>query len=50
MQRIYHKQREQFAPALLAEIDKRKEQLAAASPAGHLKSLHMPVLAAARLR
>ena len=29
MQRIYHKQREDFAPALLAEIDKRREQLAA---------------------
>jgi pimeloyl-ACP methyl ester carboxylesterase len=43
MQRIYHKQRGQFAPALLAEIDKQQEQLAAASPAGHL-SLHMPVL------
>jgi len=44
MQRVYHKQREQFAPALLAEIDKQQEQLAAASPAGHLKSLPMPVL------
>src|SRR5208283_2997840 len=44
MQRIYHKQREQFAPALLAEIAKQREQLAAASPAGHLKFLHMPVL------
>ncbi len=44
MQRIYHKQREQFAPALLAEVDRQREQLAAASPAGHLKSLPMPVL------
>jgi len=44
MQRIYHKQREQLAPALLAEINKQQEQLAAASPAGHLNSLHMPVL------
>ncbi len=44
MQRIYHKQREQFATAILAEIDKRKAQLAAASPAGHLNSLRMPVL------
>ncbi len=44
MQRIYRKQREDFSPALLAEIDKRREQLAAASPAGHLKSLQMPVL------
>ncbi len=44
MQRIYHQQREQFTAALLAEIDKRKAQLAAASPAGHLNSLRMPVL------
>ncbi len=44
MQRIYRKQREDFAPALLSEIDKRRDQLASASPAGHLKSLQMPVL------
>jgi fermentation-respiration switch protein FrsA (DUF1100 family) len=44
MQRIYHKQRENFVPALLAEVDKRREQLAAASPAGHLQPLRMPVL------
>ncbi len=44
MQRIYHKQRASFAPAILAEIDKRGEELAAASPAGHLQSLHVPVL------
>ncbi len=44
MQRIYHKQRESFAPAILAEIDTRREQLAAASPAGHLGSLRVPVL------
>ena len=44
MQLIYHKQREWFAPVLLAEIDKRTQQLTAASPAGHLKSLRMPVL------
>ncbi len=44
MQLIYHKQREQFASALLAEMDKQKEQLAAASPAGHLNSLSVPVL------
>ena len=43
MQLIYEKQRERFAPALLAEIDKQKEQLAAASPAGHLASFRMPV-------
>ena len=44
MQRIYHKQRASFAPAILAEIDKRREELAAASPAGHLQALHVPVL------
>lgn len=44
MQLIYRKQREHFAAALLAEVDKRSAQLAAASPAGHLKSLSMPVL------
>jgi pimeloyl-ACP methyl ester carboxylesterase len=44
MRRIYHKQRESFAPAILAEIDKRLRELAAASPAGHLQSLHVPVL------
>ena len=44
MQRIYHKQRQDFAPALLSEIDKRRDQLASASPAGHLKSLTMPIL------
>ncbi len=44
MQRIYHKERASFAPAILAEIDKRREELAAASPAGHLQSLQVPVL------
>ncbi|MGA3315065.1 MAG: hypothetical protein ABSC64_01355 [Candidatus Korobacteraceae bacterium] len=44
MQRIYRKQRASFAPAILAEIDKRHEELATASPAGHLQSLHVPVL------
>jgi pimeloyl-ACP methyl ester carboxylesterase len=44
MQRIYHKQRASFAPAILAEIDKRREELVAASPAGHLQFLHVPVL------
>ena len=44
MQRIYHKQRASFAPAILAEIDKRREELAAASPSGHLQSLHIPIL------
>ncbi len=44
MQLIYRKQREHFAAALLAEVDKRSAQLAAASPAGDLQSLSMPVL------
>ncbi len=44
MQRIYHKQWRSFAPAILSEIDKRREQLAAASPAGHLRFLRLPVL------
>ena len=44
MQHIYHKQRESLAPAILAEIDKRRDELAAASPAGHLRFLHVPVL------
>jgi len=44
MQDIYHKQRESLAPPLLAEIDKRGDALAAASPAGHLRFLTMPVL------
>ncbi len=44
MQDIYHKHREVLTPAILAEIDKRREELAAASPAGHLRSLHVPVL------
>lgn len=44
MQEIYHKQRDSLAPAILAEIDKRREQLSAASPAGHLRFLQAPVL------
>jgi len=44
MQRIYHKQRESLAPAIINEIDKRRQELAAASPAGRLRFLHMPVL------
>jgi len=44
MQNIYHKQRASLAPAILNEIDKRREELAAASPAGHLRFLPMPVL------
>lgn len=44
MQDIYHKQRSSLAPAILAEIDKRREKLAAASPAGHLRFVRVPVL------
>ena len=44
MQDIYHKQRQTLTPAILAEIDKRRDQLAAASPAGHLAFVHAPVL------
>ena len=44
MQDIYHKQRATLAPEILAEIDKRRDELAAASPAGHLRFIHAPVL------
>jgi pimeloyl-ACP methyl ester carboxylesterase len=44
MQDIYHKQRQRLTPAILAEIEQRREQLAAASPAGHLRFIHAPVL------
>ena len=44
MQDVYHKQRASLAPAMLAEIDTRREKLAAASPAGHLRFIHAPVL------
>jgi len=44
MQDIYHKHRENLTPAILSEIDRRREELAAASPAGHLRFLHVPVL------
>jgi fermentation-respiration switch protein FrsA (DUF1100 family) len=44
MQNIYHKQRQTLAPAILTEIDKRREELAAASPAGHLRFIDIPVL------
>ena len=49
MQRIYHKQLDSFRQAILGEIDKDREQLGAASPAGRLSFLHAPVLAAAWL-
>ena len=44
MQDVYHKQRASLAPAILAEIDKRRDELAAASPAGHLRFIRAPVL------
>ena len=44
MQRIYHKQLDSFRQAILSEIDKDREQLAAASPAGRLGFLQAPVL------
>lgn len=43
MQRIYHKQLDGFRQAILAEIDKDREQLAAASPAGRLAFVRAPV-------
>jgi dienelactone hydrolase len=43
MQRIYHKQLEGFRQALLAEVNKDREQLAAASPAGRVAFIHAPV-------
>jgi pimeloyl-ACP methyl ester carboxylesterase len=44
MQDIYHKQRATLTPEILAEIDKRRDELAAASPAGHLRFVRAPVL------
>ncbi len=44
MQDIYHKRRENLAPVLLAEIEKRSDTLVSASPAGHLRFLQAPVL------
>ncbi len=44
MQDLYHKQRASLAPAILAEVDRRRDELAAASPAGHLRSIRAPVL------
>ncbi len=43
MQDIYQKHRQRFAPEILAEIDKRSDDLSAASPAGHLGFLRVPV-------
>ena len=44
MQELYRKQRASLAPVILAEIDKRREKLAAASPAGPLRFIRAPVL------
>ncbi len=44
MQHIYHHHREALAPAILAEIQKQRQKLAEASPAGHLASLQIPVM------
>ena len=44
MQQLYHKQREDLAKPIAAEIDRRSEALAAASPAGHLRFIRVPVL------
>lgn len=43
MQRIYHKQLDSFRQAILAEVGKDREQLAAASPAGRLAFVHAPI-------
>jgi dienelactone hydrolase len=45
MQRIYHKQFDSFRQTILGEIDKQRDQLGPASPAGRLNFLHAPVLA-----
>jgi pimeloyl-ACP methyl ester carboxylesterase len=44
MQDIYHKQRDALAPAILAEVDKEQSELSAASPAGHLRFIRVPIL------
>jgi pimeloyl-ACP methyl ester carboxylesterase len=44
MQDLYHKHRETLIPAILAELEKRRDALAAASPAGHLRFVQAPVL------
>lgn len=44
MQDIYHKQRENLAPKIIAEVEKRRDELAAASPAGRLRFVQCPVL------
>jgi pimeloyl-ACP methyl ester carboxylesterase len=44
MQEIYHKNRETLTAAILDEVNKRADELSAASPAGHLRFLHVPML------
>jgi pimeloyl-ACP methyl ester carboxylesterase len=44
MQHIYGKHRQSLAPAILEEIERRRDELNVASPAGHLAFLHVPVL------
>jgi len=44
MQRIYHRQFDSFRQAILSQITEDHEELAAASPAGTLASIHIPVL------
>ena len=44
MQSIYHKQRDALDPAILAEVDKEQNELSAASPAGRLRFIRVPIL------
>jgi pimeloyl-ACP methyl ester carboxylesterase len=44
MQRIYHKQFDSFRQAILSRIEQDQQDLAAASPAAALGSIHVPVL------
>lgn len=44
MQNIYQKRRDGFTQSIVAEIDKRSDKLAAASPAGRLRFVKAPVL------
>jgi pimeloyl-ACP methyl ester carboxylesterase len=44
MQNIYQKHRDGLTASIVAEINKRSDKLAAASPAGHLRFIDVPVL------
>ena len=44
MQELYQKKRQALTAKMIAEIDSRSDELAAASPAGHLRFLRVPVL------